>query len=282
MNVTKRYLKKLIKIIKKSEMRVLPGNIAFFMVLSIFPIITLCGLFASMFHVSLNSILDMMNEILPTQVYGLILPYISGDGIDIHIGFSMFLGYIFASNGANSIIVCSNTLYDIPHSSYLRRRIKALFLTIILVVLFVFTLIVLAFGNSILHFILSLSFFASFGDKLYYLFLLLKWPTAIIFVFLMIKIIFTVSPDATIRSSNTTKGAFFTTISWLVSTFIYSYYVQHFSHYDIFYGSLANIIIMMIWIYILAFTLVIGIAINTQSYRDDSKDKKILIADNKK
>ena len=281
MNLTKRYLKKLIKIIKKSEMRILPGNIAFFMVLSIFPIITLSGIFASMFHVSLNSILSMMSDILPGQVYNLILPYVSGNGMDIHIGFSMLLGYIFASNGAHSIIVCSNTLYDIPHSNYLNRRIKALFLMIILVVLFVFTLIVLAFGNSILQFILSFDFFGSFGDNLYYLFLLLKWPTAIIFIFFMIKLIFTVSPDKTIKSSNTTKGAFFTTISWLFSTFIYSYYVQHFSHYDIFYGSLANIIIMMIWVYILAYTLVVGIAINTQSYRDDSKDKKDLIADNK-
>ena len=211
----------------------------------------------------------------------MILPYVSGNGMDIHIGFSMLLGYIFASNGAHSIIVCSNTLYDIPHSNYLSRRIKALFLTIILVVLFVFTLIVLAFGNSILQFILSFDFFGSFGGKIYYLFLLLKWPTAIIFIFFMIKLIFTVSPDKTIKSSNTTKGAFFTTISWMVSTFIYSYYVQHFSHYDIFYGSLANIIIMMIWVYILAYTLVVGIAINTQSYRDDSRDKKDLIADNK-
>lgn len=281
MNLTKRYFKKLIKIIKKSEMRILPGNIAFFMVLSIFPIITLSGIFASMFHVSLNSILSMMSDILPGQVYNLILPYVSGNGMDIHIGFSMLLGYIFASNGAHSIIVCSNTLYDIPHSNYLNRRIKALFLTIILVVLFVFTLIVLAFGNSILQFILSFDFFGSFGDKIYYLFLLLKWPTAIIFIFFMIKLIFTVSPDKTIKSSNTTKGAFFTTISWMISTFIYSYYVQHFSHYDIFYGSLANIIIMMIWVYILAYTLVVGIAINTQSYRDDSKDKKDLIVDNK-
>ena len=262
-------------------MRVLPGNIAFFMVLSIFPIITLCGLCASMFNVSLNSILNMMNDILPSQVYNLIVPYVSGNGADIHIGFSMLLGYIFASNGAHSIIVCSNTLYDIPHSNYLSRRIKALFLTIILVVLFVFTLIVLAFGNSILQFVFSLEFFESIGDKFYYLFLLLKWPIAVIFIFFMIKLIFTVSPDKTIKSSNTTKGAFFTTVSWMISTFIYSYYVLHFSHYDIFYGSMANIIIMMIWIYILAFTLVIGIAINTQSYRDDSMDKKIEIADNK-
>ena len=281
MNLTKKYIKKLIKIIKKSEMRILPGNIAFFLVLSIFPIITLCGFFANMFNVSLGTVLNLLNDLLPNQVYNLILPYISGNGMDIHVGFSMLLGYIFASNGANSIIICSNTLYDIPHTGYFTKRIKALFLTIILVVLFVFTLIVLAFGNSILQFVFSLEFFESIGDKFYYLFLLLKWPIAVIFIFFMIKLIFTVSPDKTIKSSNTTKGAFFTTVSWMISTFIYSYYVLHFSHYDIFYGSMANIIIMMIWIYILAFTLVIGIAINTQSYRDDSMDKKIEIADNK-
>ena len=278
MRLTKRYLKKLVKIIKKSEMRVLPGNIAFFMVLSIFPIITLCGFFASLFNVSLSTVLNLLNDLLPGQVYNLLFPYISGNGMDIHVGFSMLLGYIFASNGANSIIICSNTLYDIPHTGYFTRRIKALFLTIILVVLFVFTLLVLAFGNSILKLVLS---FTSFGNSIYYLFLLLKWPIAIVFIFFMMKVIFTVSPDTTIKSSNTTKGAFFTSVSWIISTFIYSYYVQHFSHYDIFYGSLANIIIMMIWVYILAYTLVIGIAINTQSYRDDIKDKKDLIVNNK-
>lgn len=278
MNLTKKYIKKLIKIIKKSEMRILPGNIAFFLVLSIFPIITLCGFFANMFNVSLGTVLNLLNDLLPNQVYNLIFPYISGNGMDIHVGFSMLLGYIFASNGANSIIICSNTLYDIPHTGYFTRRIKALFLTIILVVLFVFTLFVLAFGNSILKIVLS---FDLLGNSIYYLFLLLKWPIAIIFIFFMMKLIFTVSPDKTIKSSNTTKGAIFTSISWIIFTFIYSYYVQHFSHYDIFYGSLANIIIMMIWVYILAYTLVIGIAINTQSYRDDMKDKKVEIVNNK-
>jgi membrane protein len=273
MKFTKRYLKKLIKIIKKPEMMILPGNIAFFMVLSIFPIITLFGFFSSMFNVSLNNVLDMMNQILPEQVYNLLFPYISGSGMDLHIGFSLFLGYIFASNGANSIIVCSNTLYGVPHSNYFKRRIKALFLTIILVILFVFTLFVLAFGNSILKFILSLNVLGSVGHSIYYLFLLLKWPIAIIFMFIMFKFIFTLSPDISVKSSNTNKGAFFTSVLWLISTFIYSYYVQHFSNYDIFYGSLANIIIMMIWVYILAFTLVIGIAINTQNYKDDTKDK---------
>ena len=55
---------------------------------------------------------------------------------------------------------------------------------------------------------------------------------------------------------------------------------MHFSHYDIFYGSLSNIIIMMMWIYILACSLVIGIVINVQSFKDN-KNKKEEVVNNK-
>lgn len=268
MDITKKYLKKLIDIIKKPEMKILPGHLAFFMVLSIFPIITLCGSIASLFNISLSSVINFMNDVLPSDINNLLIPYISGNGMDIHVGFSILFGYIVASNGAHSIIVSSNTLYGISHSNYLRRRIKALFLTILLVLLFIFTLFVLAFGNVILKFILSLNIINFVGDNFYFIFLLLKWPIAIIFIFIMVKFIFTISPDEIVKSKNTSKGALFTSVSWLISTFIYSYYVQHFSHYDIFYGSLSNIIVMMMWIYILSYSLVIGIAINVQSYTD--------------
>lgn len=280
MEFTKKYLKKLIKIIKKPEMKVLPGNIAFFLVLSIFPIITLCGFLATFFNVSIDSVINLMNDVLPNEVNNILVPYITGNGMDLHIGFSIILGYIVASNGAHSIIVSCNTLYGLEHSSYLKRRIKALFITILLLALFVFSLIVLAFGNNILKFILSMNIFDSLGDKIYYLFLLLKWPIAIIVIFIMIKLIFTLAPDSVIKSKITTRGAFFTSIAWLISTFIYSYYVQHFSHYDIFYGSLSNIIVMMMWIYILSCSLVIGIAINVQNYKN-YENKSSDIVDNK-
>ena len=263
MNLTKKYLKKLIKIIRRPEMKILPGNIAFFLVLSIFPIITLFGFFASFFNVSVDSVINLMGDILPNEVNSILINYITLNGLDIHIGFSVLLGYIVASNGAHSIIVSCNTLYGLEHHNYLRRRIKSLFITILLMLLVIFSLIVLAFGNNILKYILS---YSNIGNKIYYLYLLFKWPTAIIVIFIMIKLIFTLAPDSIIKSRFTNKGAFFTTIAWMISTFIYSFYVQNFSHYDIFYGSLSNIIIMMMWIYILSYSLVIGIAINAQNY----------------
>ncbi len=263
----RKYLKKILKIIEKPEMKILPGHLAFFLVLSIIPIITLVGYVTSLFHVSIDSVVNLVKDVIPYSVFQVLVPFINGNGMDFNIGFSMITGYIVASNGAHSIIVSCNTLYGIEHANYLSRRIKALFLTILLVALFVFTLFGLAFGNSILKFILSFPIFDLFGDKIYYLFLLFKWPIAIVFMFVMLKLIYTIAPDSDIPSRFTTRGALFTTFSWIVITFIYSYYVMNFSNYDIFYGSLSNIIVMMMWIYILAYAFVIGIAINVNDYK---------------
>ncbi len=268
MEITKKYIKKLLRLFMRPELKVLPGNIAFFLVLSIFPIITLCGFLASFFNVSLDSVVDLMSKVLPGDVNNILVPYITGSGMDFHIGFSIITGYIVASNGAHSIIVSCNTLYGFEHSNYIKRRIKSLFITILLVFLFIFTLFVLAFGNTILKFVLSFNFFGEFGDSIYYLFLLLKWPIAVIFIYFMMKLIFILAPDSYIKGKLTVRGCLFTTFAWIVSSFVYSFYVINFSHYDIFYGSLSNIIVMIMWIYILAYSLVIGIAINVQDYKD--------------
>ena len=186
MEFTKRYFKKILRIIMKPEMKILPGNIAFFLVLSIFPIINLCGFLSQFFNVSVESVVSLMGDILPSEVNSILVPYITFNGIDVHIGFSIILGYIVASNGAHSIIVSCNTLYGFGHSNYFVRRVKALFITVLLLVLFIFSLIVLAFGNNILRFVLSLNFFGSSGERVYYLFLLLKWPIAIVVTFFMV------------------------------------------------------------------------------------------------
>ena len=70
------------------------------------------------------------------------------------------------------------------------------------------------------------------------------------------------APDRRRASSYTTYGAIFTTILWIIVTFIYSFYITHFARYDIFYGSLANLVILMLWVYLLAYIFVIGMCLN--------------------
>ncbi len=266
MNYVKDYIHKLMEIIRKEEMRILPGNLAFFLVLSIVPIITLIGLICSLFSISLVDITNLLSELIPKQVEDLLTPFISGATKPENLIWYFILGFILASNGAHSIIVASNTLYHIKNQSYVKRRIKALFLTIILMFLFLFILIFLAFGNTILKFILGLKIFVDIAQNIYSIFILLKWPIASIMIFLMIKLLYTMAPDKRIASKYVNKGAGFTTAGWLLVTAIYSYYANNVANYNLFYGGLSGLIILMMWIYIIAYIFVIGIAINTNDY----------------
>lgn len=275
MNRFKEIIKKLLVIINRDEIKILPAHIAFFMVMSVVPIIALVGFIASFFSLSLDSIINAMQSALPREINDLLLPYITGKGIDLNIGISMIIVFIIASNGAHSIIVTSNTLYQISNPEYIKGRIKAIFMTFLMVFLFIFVVVVLAFGNHILAFIMNIGMLKNI-KYIYNVFALLKWPLSYFLIFFCIKIIFTVAPDSKIPSKYVNRGVKFTTIGWIIVTAIYSFYVSHFANYDIFYGGLSNIIILMMWIYILAYILVIGIAINVNKYEmeKDTNNKK--------
>ena len=70
------------------------------------------------------------------------------------------------------------------------------------------------------------------------------------------------APDKKLASRHVSGGAIFTTIAWIAITSLYSYYIVHFANYSVFYGSLANIVILMIWVYFLSYAFVIGMAMN--------------------
>jgi len=266
MKKIKHYFKRLYEIIMTPSMSYLPGNLAFFLVLSIFPILTLIGVIASKFSLDITSIIDLNELTLPKELSEIILTFIQGKGFDMNIGLFMIIGFFLASNGADAIILASNNLYGFPNSNYLTRRIKAMFIIILIILLFIFMIGFLTFGNHILSLILSYIKDQNLVVLLYYLFIILKWPFALFIIFFNVKLIYTLAPDWKIMSKHTTKGAIFTTISWILVIEIYSFWVNHFSNYDLFYGSLSNIVILMLLIYIVSYVLIIGIAINVKSY----------------
>ncbi|MEG0025920.1 MAG: YihY/virulence factor BrkB family protein [Bacilli bacterium] len=255
-----------LKIIIKPEMGILPGQIAFFLVLSIIPLITLIGYICGLFSMSIDTLSNFIVAALPPEIIDSLLPYVLKETSTFNTIIFMVLGFIVASNGCYSIIVACNTLYQIPGKNYLKKRLKALILTMLLVTLFLFTIAVLAFGDIILNAIIHFGFLEAMSKQLYYVLIFLKWPFAFIIVFIFIKLIYKIAPDQNVSSKEVNKGAIFTTFSWILATALYAYYVNYFANYDIFYGNLANIVIIMMWIYILSYVLVIGIVINVNNY----------------
>lgn len=268
----KGYLKKLYEIIITPSMSYLPGNLAFFLVLSIFPILTLIGVIASRFSINIDSIINMLSNILPNNISEILSDFVQGKGFDTNIGIFMIIGFFLASNGADAIILASNNLYGFPNSDYVKRRLKAIFIILLIILLFIFMLGFLAFGNHIIDFVLQLIKDDNLAKVIHSTFNVLKWPFSIFVIFFNVKLIYTIAPDWKILSKHTTKGAMFTTVGWMLAIQIYSYYVSNFSNYDLFYGSLSNIVILMLLIYIISYILVIGIAINVRSYEYKIED----------
>ncbi len=278
----KSYLKRIFNLITRPEMKILPGQLAFFLVLAIFPLLTLLGYVGSQMIFLFEPLIDTVGKIVPENVMQIILPFIQSSHITGNVLFFMIVGFILVSNGTYSIIITSNELYNIKNDDYIKDRVKAFFMIILLMFLFIFIFVVLAYGNIIIEKILDLEALSSISSHIYLVFVLLKWPIAFVLIFWILKIIYTISPDEKISSKYMNKGALFTTVCWIVTTSIYSYYVSHLANYTLFYGSISGIIVMMIWIYILTYIFVMGIAINADEYnRFKKQNKKEKLENNK-
>lgn len=266
MNRIKRYFKRLYDIIIEPEMKVLPGQLAFFLFLSLVPIITLVLYVGLILSIGTDSVAVFIDKVFPTDVSNILVPYVNNAGIDFSTIISMIFGFLVASNGSSSLIITSNTLYRIEHNSYFKRLLKALLMTILLVLLFIFIIVVLAFGDKIVNYITSLSILENISYEIKIVYAILKWPIAFFIIFIIIKVLYTIAPDKKIPSKYMNRGAFFTTVMWVIITILYTFYINNYANYNLFYGSLSNIVIIMLWVYALSFILVIGMAINNEHY----------------
>ena len=262
----KKFIVNLWHVLRLPEMLILPGNLAFFLILSLAPIISLFGMVASLLSLSTTSIINYIGNIIPIEVMNIIKPFFDGSGINITNILFIIIGFFVASNASDSLITASNFLYKNKTRNYIYRRVKAIFMTFWLLILFIIILIVLAFGSFILTKLLSFGMLGKFIANNYIIIIIIKTLIAFVTIFMTIKILYTLAPDKKIKSKYVNYGALFATIAIIVVTTFYSFYVNNIAHYDIIYGSLANIAILMFLIYLISYIIVLGIAINLNYY----------------
>lgn len=259
------------ELITSKEFQILPGNIAYSLCVSIIPIISIIIYLLSSLNISANVINTALLEVIPKTLIDFIKPLFSTSASAnqiITIAISIFV----ITNGCNTIIATSNTVFNIDSNVSVKRIVKSLLLGIILVLLLAFILIVPLFGKTIINIIgIFTSFIEENETMINTLYTLAQWPVSLIVMYLTIKLIYIIAPDDRIKGKYVTKGAIFTTISWLAVTIIFSYYINHIADYNLIYGSLANVVILLFWLYILAYIFVIGLFLNRQNTEVEKK-----------
>ena len=258
----KGYFKKLFKVLRKPEMAILPANIAFNLILAVIPLLTILVLIASSFDLSIDLVAKLVNSIMPEQVSNVIIEVISGKGFDTNVGISNILAFFLASNGTYAIINASDTLYKITNKDEIKKRVSSVFILAIIITLLLFLVVVPMFGENIINLMYHAKILEHYIDEITIIFNILKWPLTLFIIYFNIKLIYTIAPSKNVKSKETTYGAIFTTIMWIISTAVFKFYLTYFARYDILYGNLSSIIIMLVWFYFISFIFVLGMAIN--------------------
>ncbi len=271
------FFRKIINQIKKPEMRILPGQLAFFLVMSLIPMIALIATLAATLSISTGTIAVSMTSMMPKEIASILKDIVGENGLNFNMAVFLISAFLLASNGTHSMIITSNEIYRIESRDFISRRVKAIFMIFLLVLVFFFLLIVPVFGDNIFNLLKESFKDNTIVDISYVVYKVVKYPLIALLLLFNIKLIYVIAPDEQIPSHSTTSGAIFTTVGWIIATEIYAFYVGSFASYGIFYGSISNVLILLIWIYILSYIFVLGMGINAGTYKEETMEMQRII-----
>ncbi len=267
----KNFIDNFMTVITRPEMAILPGQLAYFFVLAVIPTLTLVSLGAAVLNLSTDVIHEFLSSAFSESLAETLLSTgITGNSISLSVIVVIVVAYYIASNGASSIIITSNTIYGIKNKGYIKRQLKAFFMIFILVFLFTFMLIIPMFGDTIIDLFKFVNMDENITVQVTLIIRVLQGPILWFILFLFVKLIYTMAPDKRVDSNMVNYGALFTATLWMIVTYIYSIYINNYADYTALYGNLANLVILMLWFYFLAYVFTIGMALN---YHKEENEK---------
>ena len=133
---TNNFFKKLMKILNRQDMAVLPSQLAFNFVLAIVPTLTIVTLIANIFNISMQDINSYFNLNLSPSIYNMLKPSVHIPGYRLSLILLLLIGIYISSNGMSSMIIAANNIYGIKQSSWVNRKLKGVVMVFIIILLF--------------------------------------------------------------------------------------------------------------------------------------------------
>ena len=252
-------------------MSILPGQISFFVILSAIPLSSIFVMIISKLSFNYMLVTNFIYHYLPGSIANVIIMILEQQKAGAFDIIFIITAFYLASKSTHSIIVASTEIYNGKQEDFVRTRIKAIIMLIILMLLITSLIGILMVGSKLIGYLGDQEYIYEITRTIYNL---LKWPFVFFVIFFVIKIIYTIAPNVSIPSSSVNKGALLTTVVWVFSTYIYAFYVTNIANYNKFYGNLSNLIILIIWIYFLSYIFVFGMTFNEYRLCKEKKENQ--------
>lgn len=252
------------RLMANKDLGLIAAGVAFYSILSIFPgiaaTIALWGLIGDPAR-ALEEV-ARYKALLPADVYALIeaqlLQLVDADGLTL--GWASILSFGLAiwtaRAGVAALIRGLNAIYEVPNRGGFWHAVQALFLTLCLIVVAVVALGSVVIAPVVLSFV-DLGPWTAWGLAL------LRWTIALVVLLAAFALVYRIGPNVAAREHGfLTAGGVIAAVGWAIASAGFSVYLANFGNYNEVYGSIGAVIAMLMWLYISAWLVLLGGALN--------------------
>lgn len=254
---------------KTAQVTTYASSAAFYIFLSIIPIIVLLFTIVPYTPLTEDGVLNVLLEILPdsldTFTTGIVAEVYDKNIAILSVSAIVLLWS--ASKGMQAITLGLNSINGVKETrNFVLLRLEACLYTVILLVLMILSLGLFVFGSFIMdHLVLWMHI-----DEIYQR--LVDWRFLVEWIFYAIPIMFLYAwvPNHRTKPHKQWRGAAFTGVTWTLFSYAFSLYLDLFPAFTI-YGSLTTVIITLFWIFVAMNLLFMGALINV-FFKDDEEN----------
>lgn len=246
------------------------AQLSFYFLLALFPILIVVTVLVGRFtggriaaYEGLAAFLDAVAPESASRLIGTVFRQIDQGLSGANLAFVLALALWAASSGMVAIMDALNRAYEIAESRpWWRRRLIAIALTAALMLLAVAALAVILQGTRIAQAIAQAS---GLGGALATLWTLAQWPLALAFVLLVFNLLYLYAPNVRHRRWHwLMPGTMVGVVLWLAAGFAFKLYLSRFGSYNVIYGSLGAVIVLLFWLYLTGIAILIGAQVNSE------------------
>jgi membrane protein len=177
------------------------------------------------------------------------------------------------SGGVRSLMKALNAVHGVGESRPAwKRLVLQVFFAFGLALTIILATALLLIGPRVLEWIVGL---VGLDEVFVSLWTWLRLPVALVLIMLAVSIVYWVIPNEAQPYRLITPGAALAVIVWVIASLGFSFYVSHFAHYSVVYGSLATAIVLLLYFYISAAVLLMGAEVNSAIYNRTSNRKVV-------
>jgi membrane protein len=254
---------------QKDELLGRAAQLSYYALLALFPALIFLTALMGLFSVEnfMPELMNYLRNVLPADALSMVERFLTqvAEGSGANILSLGALGALWASSsGVTAIMDALNVVFGVKEDRrpFWRIRITAMLLTIGLAGFVILSLALVLYGATIGSWIASLF---GLGAAFTSVWNVLQWPLIIGLMLVVVAAIYYICPDTRQKRWRwITPGSLFAVFMWVVVSLGFKAYVDNFGDYNKVYGSIAGVIVLMLWFYWTGMVLLVGGEINAE------------------